>query len=219
MIVVVGHPLAMAGPDGRRPAGAAALAALAAARAGAQVQLVGKVGDDDVGDEVVLALAAAGVGHVALLRDASCSTPLLAERALAEDVAVEAAGEPGPSAPEPTSADRRPTLEAADVELGLRYLTDFRAVVLAEPLSDAVVRVAAEAAGYAEAELIVVTDDPATLRVPLPASSLVLASAGDDPDGSFASLLGAVAAAVDAGASAADALAEAARRLGATRPD
>ena len=68
MIVVVGVPAW----DGSMKGGAAGRAceiALAAAAAGSGVELVGRTGDDDAGDALVLALAAGGVGHVALLRD------------------------------------------------------------------------------------------------------------------------------------------------------
>jgi len=223
VIVVIGHPVAEAGPDGRRPAGSAALTALAAARAGAATQLVGKVGDDDAGDELVLQLAREGVGHVALLRDPSSPTPVLARDEPADDLDDPA---PDPADPAdvatpvaPSAPAARPTLDAADVDLGLRYLTDFRAIVVPEPVPAAVLRVVADAAAWAGAELIVVTADPAALDVTLPDGALVLAAVGDDPEGTFPALLGRVAAAVDAGATASAAFAEAAGRLGATRTD
>src|SRR6476661_586577 len=50
--------------------------ALAAARGGAAVQVVGKTGDDETADGVVLDLARGGVGHVALLRDSARATPI-----------------------------------------------------------------------------------------------------------------------------------------------
>ncbi len=65
MIVVLGRPSldergAVAGTAGR--------VAIAAAAAGADVELVGSVGDDETGDLAVTALGTAGVGHAALLR-------------------------------------------------------------------------------------------------------------------------------------------------------
>lgn len=66
MIVVVGTP-AWDPVDPAHPAGLACMIAMAAA-ADHAVELVGRTGDDAAGDELVLALSRAGVGHVALLR-------------------------------------------------------------------------------------------------------------------------------------------------------
>src|SRR3954447_20614853 len=103
--------------------------ALAAARTGAAVQVVGRTGDDPTADAVVLDLARGGVGHVALLRDPARATAL--ERQLPETVTTDpldeedeegADDEEGAEDDEDGSAGgpSRPTLEAADVELGLR---------------------------------------------------------------------------------------------------
>ncbi|MEJ7697521.1 MAG: hypothetical protein WKF78_13100 [Candidatus Limnocylindrales bacterium] len=51
-----------------------ALVAVAAVRGGARVELISKIGDDAIGDELSLALAGAGIGHVATLRDAAHAT-------------------------------------------------------------------------------------------------------------------------------------------------
>jgi sugar/nucleoside kinase (ribokinase family) len=216
VIVVIGHPVARSTADGRRPAGTAALAAIEAARGGATVQLVGKIGDDAAGDEVVLALADAGVGHVALLRDPARPTPLLIEGVETED--LDTGDETTVALIEPVDPERRPTLDAADVELGLRYLAEFRAIVVAEPLPDAVLRVAADAAAYVGAELILVTADAARPSLDLPADALVIGSGGDE-GGALASLLGRVAAAVDSGTPATEALSATVGVLGATRAD
>lgn len=210
MIAVVGHPLAALVDGVHRPAGTAALAALAAAAAGSDVQLVGKTGDDPAGDEVVLALAAGAVGHVALLREAARATPVIVPR----DPDTHLDDDDAHATPiEPADASLRPSLEAADVELGLRYLTDFRVVLVAEPSSDAIVGVAAEAAAYASAQLILVTN-----AEPAPAvEALMLAAPADAADEGFATLVGTIAAAIDGGASPADAISEATRRVGAVR--
>ena len=215
MIVVVGHPLAVESGGRYEPAGSAALAALEAARLGAQVQLVGKIGDDDLGDAVIVGLGRAGVGHAALLRDPSRRTPLLVTDPADEErvAGQEASGE----ASQPTDTGLRPTVEAADIELGLRYLTDYRCILVAEPLARQVVAVAADAAIYAGAQLIVVVDEPSSLPE-LPAGALVIGASDMDPRGAFAALLGQVAAAVDAGATPEAAFESAAGRLGATRP-
>ena len=122
MIVVIGSPVGRSVDGEILAGGMSSRVALAAARAGAKVQLVGKTGDDATADAVVLDLARGGVGHVALLRDGSRATPL--ETVVDEDAAVEAT---------PAAHVDGPAIDAADVDLGLRYLTDFGVVVVAEP--------------------------------------------------------------------------------------
>jgi hypothetical protein len=233
VIVVVGHPQVRSDDGSFRPAGTVALVALDAAGAGASVQLLGKVGDDDPGDALLVRLAEAGVGHVALLRDASRATPVLPAGVADADVDVDAevdadavpdavagatherADDPPPPAPE-SAAGLHPQLEAADVDLGLRYLTDFRVLVLAEPLADDIVRVAVDAARYTGAELLVVATADA-LPADVPPTAVVLAAPTADPEGAFARLLGQVAAAVDGGSSPSEALGSVTGRLGAVR--
>ena len=79
MIVVVGSPLGWLRNDKIVPTGTPAGAAMAAATAGAQVQLIGRTGDDPTADGLLLALSQGGVGHVAVLRDPARSTPLVPE--------------------------------------------------------------------------------------------------------------------------------------------
>jgi hypothetical protein len=125
VIVVLGRPtLGAATPDGRTQlTGRAAQIALASRAAGARVELVGAVPDDDDGDAVVLALGREGIGHAAVLRD-------------------------------PSSGPVR--IDAADVSLGLSYVSDCAVLVIAEPLSDAAFAVAADAAAYHGAFLVAV---------------------------------------------------------------
>jgi hypothetical protein len=174
--------------------------ALAAAGAGRTVQLVGKTGDDPTADSVVLDLARGGVGHVALLRDPARATPL--EMAPADDEPVDpeatdddavaegdAAAVPGPG----------PALESGDVDLGLRYLTDFAVVVLAEPVGSDTVAIVAEASRWAGARMILVV--PAGTQIPdgLPSDVVAFEAPAADPDGAFVALVGRVAADLDAG--------------------
>src|SRR4029453_11268758 len=77
VIVVVGGPLLGRSQDGPQPAGLSGSIAAAAATAGSTVELVGRVGEDADGEALVLALARAGVGHVALLRDPARATPVV----------------------------------------------------------------------------------------------------------------------------------------------
>ncbi len=190
--------------------------ALSAAAHGRAVQLVGKAGEDEAGDAVVLALAHGGVGHVALLRGAGRPTPRAAApefdrtdaetgavpetlaRALDADVDIEPT--------EPVAADatgERSTaevgLEAADVELALRYLTEFAVLVLADPADVEMVRVVAAASSWADARLIVVVAAGEAEPAGLPPDAIVFEAPDADPDGEFAAMVGSFAAALDDG--------------------
>ena len=81
MIVVLGRPrVYRPEPDGElAPGGLAVELALAAARKGAEVELVGAVGDDPEGDRIVIELGRAAVGHAALMRDPATRTPLVGQ--------------------------------------------------------------------------------------------------------------------------------------------
>jgi pfkB family carbohydrate kinase len=177
VIVVAGRPVLGPGERGRpaQAGGHAFAIALAAARAGGSVQFAGKVGTDETGDAVLLELAAAGIGHVAVLRDPSIST--------ATDLSDRAAGQ----SPEP-----------ADLDLALRYLTSFGVLIVVDSTDPAVLAVASEAAAYAGARLIVVS-----ARGDVPVSGLetatVLEAPERDPDGAFAGLVGRFAVALDRG--------------------
>lgn len=213
MIVVVGQPLYRESEAGVAVDGLPARIALAAAAHGRSVQLVGKAGEDQAGDAVVLALAQGGVGHVALLREAGRPTPRVAS---ASDDAIEAAAQTPTGAVEPDDeppASGSPfeppnagaTLEAADVDLALRYLTEFAVLVLADPAASDVVRVVSAAAGWADSRLIVVV--PAGEAVPegLPPDAVAFEAPDADPDGVFAAMVGSFAAALDGGGDPAEA--------------
>jgi hypothetical protein len=204
VIVVVGSPIGRLDDDVLTAGGTASRVALAAARLGRAVQLVGKTGDDATADGVVLDLARGGVGHVALLRDPGRATPL--ETAIPDmpdmpDAIDDEAGDEAPdligSSPAPQPAG--PALEAADVELGLRYLTDFRVVVLAEPADAETIGVVADATRWGEGRMILVVGVGQTVPDGLPGDVNVFESPEADPDGAFADLVGAFAAALDAG--------------------
>jgi hypothetical protein len=93
-----------------------------------------------------------------------------------------------------------PALEPADVDLGLRYLTDFAVVVLAEPAEPQMVSIVADAAGWAEARMILVVASGAAVPAGLPVDAVVFEAPDADPDGVFAALVGHFAAALDDGA-------------------
>jgi sugar/nucleoside kinase (ribokinase family) len=132
VIVVLGRPGLDADDGIGRPAG---LIALAAAQAGGRVELVGSIGDDADGDAIITELGRAGIGHAAVLRDPGGVTP------------KEGAEEEGPMA----------RLDAGDVGLGLGYLAECQVLVVAEPLQEDALRVAADAASYHGAALVVLT--------------------------------------------------------------
>lgn len=234
MIVVVGcpsyRPPEGAGPDG--VGGMAAGVAASAAAAGGQVQLAGRIGDDAAGDALVLALGRAGVGHAAMLRDPGRPTPILvAETGAAEDDALAdlpagaaltdavlgAEGASSVPAPGeivlPERPDERPRLEPADIELALRYLPEVRVVVVAEAIDEASARVVAEEAAGAAAQVIVIVA-PGTSIPDALIGATVLEAPPSDPDGAFARLVGAFAAALDDGASPEEAFRAAAAGVG-----
>jgi hypothetical protein len=213
VIVVVGSPRASASAN--PPVAAAGLAAdiaAAAAAAGAGVQIVGRVGEDAAGDAIVLDLARRSVGHVAVLRDAGRSTAEMWALPVAE-LGVEA--DPGPVS---DGESLRPTLEAADIELALSYLTEYAVIVVAEPLAAAALRVVADATAWSGARLVVVgaPDD----LTGLPDDATVFAPPDDgDPDGAFAAMVGAYAAGLDRGDDPKAAFAAATSAVGSNRAD
>ena len=212
MIVVVGSPLVGATDAGLRAAGMAAGIARAAAAAGAEVQVVGKVGEDPGGDAVLLDLAAGLVGHVAILRDPGRATPAIA-RAVDDEPLFDdddsTMTEDGSSIP---LADGL-SLDPADIELALRYLPDYRVLVIAEPLAEASLRVATAAAAWNGAALVVIV--PAGTAPPVPVDdATVIEAPPDDPDDAFAGIVGAYAAAIDRGEEPKEAFASASSTLG-----
>ena len=207
MIVVIGSPIGRSVDGATAAGGTASRIALAAARTGRSVQLVGKTGDDAIADGVVLDLARGGVGHVALLRDPARATPLEGSLVTVDETGVlgDDDGQQATSADvTPAEADG-PALEAADVDLGLRYLTDFAVVALAEPASPETVAVVAEAARWGEAQLVLVLRAGEPVPDGLPPDVIVFEAPDADPDGAFATLVGIFAAALDDGTDPGDA--------------
>lgn len=181
--------------------------AAAAAANGATVEILTKIGEDGAGEELLIALARARVGHLAVLRDPTRPTSLadvdieppdddveLVPALLAEAEAA-ARRPPTGSLPVPVVA---PALEPADLALGLRYLRDYRVVVAVEPIADGGAVVIAEAAAFADAGLIVVAPPGLAAPAAYAAATLIEAPA-DDSEGTFAGLVGRYAAALDRG--------------------
>jgi hypothetical protein len=150
--------------------------------------LVGSVGDDAAGEEVALALGVAGVGHAALLRDPAGVTPRVDVDGIETGVPL-------------------PRLDASDIDLGLRYVPECRVLVVADPLDEGGLRVAAEAATYHDAALVLlIAQDQSPDRLPEGATVLEVP---DHDDGAFAALVGRYAAGLARGVGANDAWQEA----------
>jgi ribokinase len=209
MIVVVGRPAILArsapGPGddaSAQPAGLVASIAVAAAAAGARVELVGTIGDDDDGDALTVGLSRSGVGHAALLRDPVAKTPRGSGGGAVGSATVQ--GEPEQPAPR---------LEAADVELGLRYHSDYQVLVIGELIPDDAMRVALDAASFQGAAVIAIVPPGAQVSERLSGAGTVL-QAPEEGDGAFAQLVGRYAAGLDAGEEAQTAFASARRATG-----
>ena len=226
MIVIVGSPVAKPIDGGIAAAGLGAAVARAAAAAGAAVQIVGRVGEDATGDGVLLDLAATGIGHVAVLREPGRPTPaappptgespnpdsripgeLLGESAFHEhDQAQDAAGEP---AHQPAGL----SVDAADLELALRYVPDYRVLVVAAELEPSALAAAVAAAAWSGAFLIALAGDGSSPAV-LPDTATVFEPPPADLDGAFASMVAAYAVALDEGTAPVAAFAAAQRAGG-----
>ena len=192
MIVVIGQPVLTRVEGNAVATGSAARIALTAADRGAAVQLIGKVGDDPDGEALVLALARGHVGHVAVLRDPAHRTPV--ELTETDEFLAPEGELPG------ANSTAGPGLDAGDVELGLRYLTEFRVVVVADELGETALRVAADAAGWNNGTLLAVVPHGRPEPAGMPSDAIVLGAPADDVDGVFDRLVGQLAAAIDAGA-------------------
>jgi sugar/nucleoside kinase (ribokinase family) len=197
VIVVLGRPaLGLPGAGGARPLeGLAALVALGVSARGGTVELVGSVGDDRAGDAVAVALGRAGVRHGALLRDPGGATA-------AADIVM---GRPAPR------------LDAADVELGLRYLAECRVLVVTDALDAAAAEAAMDAAAYHGAAVITVVEPGASVPRAWDRGATVLVTPDPDPDddgdddlGPFAGFVATFAVALADGVPAREAMSRAA---------
>jgi hypothetical protein len=215
MVVVIGNPTARRTNDAVGAGGLPVAAASAAVVAGATVQLVGRVGEGADGDAVVLAIAEAGIGHAALLRGPTPVPGATDDEGELVGSLDELAGLGGDdrSSGEPPPQIPSPGLDAADLVLGLRYLSDYRVVVVADPLAGDALAAVVDAAGWADARLVVVTDAKRQVSG-VPADATVLEAPDEGADGAFAALVGRYAAALDSGTEPADAFAMASGAAG-----
>ena len=210
MIVVIGTPSGRLANGVVLASGSASRIALAAARAGRLVQLVGKTGDDPTADGLLLDLARGGVGHVALLRDPTRATPLEASRAPGDEdgdtdgdedsgADHEVDGEQTATGTDTGPLDA-PVLDVGDVDLGLRYLMQVDVLILADASQPEIVKVVVDAARWGEATLLLVVGPGSTVSDDLPPDAIVFEAPATDPDGIFAEFVGSFAAALDDGA-------------------
>jgi sugar/nucleoside kinase (ribokinase family) len=208
MIIVIGSPSVALGEPGQpsHATGRSVDVARGAIDGGATVELVGKIGDDPAGDGLMLALADLGIGHAAVLRDHARPTPFVPLTAagdlddlLGEDDAPVLPADPGGA---------RPTVDAGDLDLALRYLSDHAVVVVAEPLDADALAVVRADAGYADAHLVLIIE-PGWPVDPVSDGLTVLEAPDADPDGIFGRTVGRFAAALDQGRPGAEALEQA----------
>ncbi len=96
-----------------------------------------------------------------------------------------------------------PRLDASDIELGLRYITECRVLVVADELDGPALSAAVDGGRYHAAALIVAAPIASDVS-DMPADATVLAAPAED-DSAFAGLVGRYAVHLDAGRGAADA--------------
>jgi hypothetical protein len=148
-----------------------------------------------------------------VLRDPTRATPETAEvDPDSADPAEAAPFEDLSGEPEPGGTFAAPTLEPADIELALRYLPDYRVLVIADSLLPEALQVVVAASRWSGAALILVVpsgSDP--IDIP---DATILEAPADDPDDAFASVVGGYAAALDRGEEPAEAFATASTASG-----
>jgi hypothetical protein len=208
VIVVVGNPLLIAAEPRARAGGLAVRVASAAAAAGGDVQLVGKVGDDPAGGGALIDLARRNVGHVAVLRDPARATPEATDPDASDLAPFDEPNDDGQPGQPAITAAGGPVLEPADIELALRYLPDYRVLVVADPLSKGALDVVLAASRWSGAALILLVPTGSEAPVDVPEATILEAPDGQSGD-AFASVVGAYAAALDRGEEPAEAFATA----------
>jgi hypothetical protein len=212
VIVIVGSPIAEPSGHAIVAGGLTSEIARRCALAGAAVQVVGRVGEDAAGDQVLLALAAAGIGHVAVLREPGRPTPTAAPTrdgsaspdgpALGEALLDESDLSDGASGPAdgnaPAGGPAGLSVDAADLELALRYVPDYRVLVVAGDLDRSALDAVVAAAGWSGAHLVVLPPDGASMTA-IPDMATALQRPATDPDGAFAAMVAGYAVALDRG--------------------
>ena len=212
MIVVVGSPIAQPSGQAIVAGGLASEIAARCAATGAAVQIVGRVGEDAAGDQVLLALVAAGIGHVAVLREPGRPTPTAAPltdgsaspdgpalgEALLDDDGLADGAAPGDDGDSRGAEPSGLSVDAADLELALRYVPDYRVLVVAADLDPSTLDAVVAAAGWSGAHLVVLLTEGAA-GTGIPDAATALLRPPTDPDGAFAAMVAGYAVALDRG--------------------
>jgi ribokinase len=192
VIVVLGTP-AWRDAEPPQPAGLACEIALVAASRGRRVELVGRIGDDPAGDALLIALARSGVGHAAVLRDATHPTATVPAAPTDPD---------RPTGDDASPASRRAggaKLDAEDVSLALSYLTAFSVLVVAPDLPASALPAAIDGASFAGAHLVLLVEPGAPAPGVLPDACTVLAVPDGPEAGALGTVVGVYAEGLDAG--------------------
>lgn len=212
MIVVVGSPIAVPSAHAIDAGGLSVEIARRSVGAGAAVQIVGRVGEDAAGDQVLLSLAAAGIGHVAVLREPGRPTPA------APPIAGASASPDGPALGEALFEETEHSdtdaedaggvmvegepaglsVDAADLELALRYVPDYRVLVVAADLDAPALDAVVAAVAWSGAHIVALMPDGSTTTA-LPDGATALLRPATDPDGAFAAMVAGYAVALDRG--------------------
>ena len=90
------------------------------------------------------------------------------------------------------------SLDAGDLELALRYIPDYRVLVVAADLDPAALEAVVAAAGWSGAHLIVIMPE-GTSAPAIPDGATALLRPATDPDGAFAAMVASYAVALDRG--------------------
>jgi hypothetical protein len=212
MLVVVGSPCGRSAADGRTVAAGLAAEIARRAASGAPVQIVGRVGEDPVGDAVLIDLAAANVGHVAVLRTPGAATPLATAPSGDEPDDAAAGAALGDLQDDAARGTSGLPIDAGDLELAFRYLPDYRVIVVTPGLDPDAMETVIAAAGWSAARLVIL-DDGAAPPADLPADATVLAQP-PDADSAFAAVVARYAVELDRGTEPGAAFAAASRAVG-----
>lgn len=154
------------------------------------IVIVGQPGDRGAARIAQAAANAGGrVQFVSRIADDAAGDRMVLELAAAQVGHVATLRQPPPAS----------ALEAADLDLALRYLADVGVVVLSDP-DDAMLRVGADAAGWSRGSLVVIVPTGSIPPAGVPDTAIVIEAPASDPDAAFAMVVGDLAARLDAGA-------------------
>lgn len=204
MILVIGSLAYDAA--GRTAAGRTAAIAREVARRQRRVEVVARIGDDEAGDQLLLALARDGVGHVAVLRDAGRATALAvledaspgSERPVVEELLEDEAASQLPVARD------GPRLQPNDVALAIEYLDGVQLVVVDVGDDASTVRASVTGAEFHGAHVLALL--PNSAKSPALAGVTQLLVPPESRDSAVPAVIATLAVAMHDGADPGDAL-------------